>query len=146
MLNMTFFEFHKVKWLHLTNEVDKSVRYSCQFVSGFNCPKVIKIGSLLTELFKKIKRWTFWAQCSVSLNDLTFRPDLLVKKPCSRSVTARCAMLVVISSSVAQAQHSCREKSQWVQFQITLKFTRRDRRWRLFDNESKKRSTNWHHT
>ena len=35
--------FPKVKWLHLTGEVDKSVRFSCQIFSGFNMPKIIKI-------------------------------------------------------------------------------------------------------
>ena len=37
-----FFGFPKVKWLHLTGEVDKSVRCSCQIVSGFNVPKSSK--------------------------------------------------------------------------------------------------------
>ena len=42
-----FFGFPKVKWLHLTGEVDKSVRCLCQIFSGFNIPKIIK-------------RWTFF--------------------------------------------------------------------------------------
>ena len=29
-----FFGFPKEKWLHLTGEVDKCVRHSCQFFSG----------------------------------------------------------------------------------------------------------------
>jgi len=60
MLKNDFFEFPKVKWLHLTGEVDKSVRCSCQILSGFNIPKIIKIGQFLTQLFKKIKRWAFF--------------------------------------------------------------------------------------
>jgi len=36
MLKNDFFGFPKVKWLHLTDEVDK-------FFSGFNIPKLIKI-------------------------------------------------------------------------------------------------------
>ena len=40
-------------------EVDKSVRFSCQIFSGFNLPKIIKIGYFLTELLKN-KRWTFF--------------------------------------------------------------------------------------
>jgi len=36
-----FFEFPKVKWLHLTGEMDKSV--TCQIYSGFNMSKIIKI-------------------------------------------------------------------------------------------------------
>ena len=39
-----FFGFPKVKWLHLTGEVDKSVRFSCQILSGFTLPKIVKIG------------------------------------------------------------------------------------------------------
>jgi len=38
-----FFGFHKLKWLHLTGELDKSVTF-CQIFSGFNMPKIIKIG------------------------------------------------------------------------------------------------------
>jgi len=43
-MKMTFFGFAKVKWLHLTGEVDKSVRFLSEFFSGFNVPKIIKIG------------------------------------------------------------------------------------------------------
>jgi len=39
-----FFGFPEVKWLHPTGEVDKSVRHSCQIFSGFNAPKIIKLG------------------------------------------------------------------------------------------------------
>jgi len=39
-----FFGFPKVKWLHLTSEVDKCVRFSSQIFSRFNVPKIIKIG------------------------------------------------------------------------------------------------------
>jgi len=42
MLKNDFFEFPKVKWLHLTVEVDKSVRCSCQIFSGFNILKLLK--------------------------------------------------------------------------------------------------------
>jgi len=34
-----FFGFRKVKWLHVTDEVEKSVRCSCQIFSGFNMQK-----------------------------------------------------------------------------------------------------------
>jgi len=40
-------------------EVDRSVRFLCQIFSGFNIPKIIKIGQFLTELFKKQKRGHF---------------------------------------------------------------------------------------
>jgi len=39
-----FFGLPNVKWLHLTGDVDKCVRFSCQIFSGFNKPKIIKIG------------------------------------------------------------------------------------------------------
>jgi len=39
-----FFYISKVKWIHLTAEVDESVRFSCQIFLGFNAPKIIKIG------------------------------------------------------------------------------------------------------
>jgi len=38
-----FFRFPKVKWLHLTGEVDKSVRFSCQIFSGFTVPNSVRI-------------------------------------------------------------------------------------------------------
>ena len=40
-------------------EVDKSERFSCQIFSGFNLPKIIRIGYFLTELLKKIKGGRF---------------------------------------------------------------------------------------
>jgi len=56
-----FFGFSKVKWLHLTGVVDKSVRCSCEIFSGFNTPKIIKIGYFLTELFgKKVDVFFGW--------------------------------------------------------------------------------------
>ena len=44
MLKMTLFGFLKVKWLHLTGEVDKTVRYSCEIFSELNILKIITIG------------------------------------------------------------------------------------------------------
>ena len=41
---MTFHGFPKVKWLRLTGEVAKYVRCACQIFSGFNVPKIIKVG------------------------------------------------------------------------------------------------------
>ena len=52
-----FFGFPKVKWLQYTGKVGKCTSCRCQIFSRFNTPK-IRIG-FLTELFKKIKRWTF---------------------------------------------------------------------------------------
>jgi len=40
MLLKMIFGFPKVKWLHLTGEADKSVRFSWQIFSGFNTPKI----------------------------------------------------------------------------------------------------------
>jgi len=45
----------KLKWLHLTGEVDKSVRFSCQILSGFNMPKITKIGFILDRVIQKLK-------------------------------------------------------------------------------------------
>ena len=44
MLINDFFVFPKVKWLYLTGEVVKSVRFHVKFFSGFNVPKLFKIG------------------------------------------------------------------------------------------------------
>jgi len=41
---MTFFGFPKVKWLNLTGEVEKSVRFSYEIFREFNIPKIINIG------------------------------------------------------------------------------------------------------
>jgi len=43
-IKFDFFEFPKVKWLHLTGDVDKSVSCSGQMFAVFNIPKLIKIG------------------------------------------------------------------------------------------------------
>ena len=56
MLKNDFFRFPKVKWLHLTGEVDRCVRCSCQIISGITYQKLL----LLTELCKKNKKWTFF--------------------------------------------------------------------------------------
>ena len=58
MLKNDFFGFPKVKWLHLTGEVDKSVRYPCQIFSGFNIPKIIKNRLIFDRVIQK--RWNFW--------------------------------------------------------------------------------------
>jgi len=45
-----FFGFPKLKWIHLTGDVDKSVKKitinmtKSQIFLGFNVPKIIKIG------------------------------------------------------------------------------------------------------
>ena len=44
LLKNDFFWFTKVKWLHYTCEVGKRTSYLCQIFSGFNTPKIIKIG------------------------------------------------------------------------------------------------------
>jgi len=46
-------------WLHLTGEVDKAVRSSCQIFSGFNIPKLLKAVNFY-KVILKIKRRTFW--------------------------------------------------------------------------------------
>jgi len=47
--------FLKVKWLRLTDEVNKSVRCSCQIFSIFNIPKIIKIGQFLKSYSRNKK-------------------------------------------------------------------------------------------
>jgi len=39
-----FFGFSKVKWLHLTDEVDKCLTLLVKFSQDFACKKIIKIG------------------------------------------------------------------------------------------------------
>jgi len=63
---MTFLDFPR---LHLTGGVYKSVRFSCEIFSGFNVPNIIKLGFLLTELFKRIKKWTFFLRHGVYLHN-----------------------------------------------------------------------------
>jgi len=41
---MNLFGFTKVMWLQYTGEVVKCTSYWCQIFSGFNTPKIIKIG------------------------------------------------------------------------------------------------------
>ena len=69
MLKNDFFGFPKIKWLHLTGEVVKSVRFSCRIFSRFNIPKIIKIGQFLTELFKNKKVDVFWGHRIYALLD-----------------------------------------------------------------------------
>ena len=69
-IKFDFFGFPKVKWLHLTGDVDKSVRFLCQIFSGFNMPTITKLSKFLTELFKKNKRWAFFGtQCISEIQD-----------------------------------------------------------------------------
>jgi len=56
-LENDLFGFPKEKWLRLTDEVGTPVRHHCQILSGFNMAKIIKVGKMLTGLFKKISRW-----------------------------------------------------------------------------------------
>jgi len=52
-----FLKFPTVKWLHLTGEVDKSVRYLCQFFQDLTT-KNYKNRLISDEAIQKIKRWT----------------------------------------------------------------------------------------
>ena len=61
-----FLGFPKVKWLQYRGEVDNCTSYWCQMFSGFNTPKIIKIGKFFESVIWKIKRWTFCAtQCNM---------------------------------------------------------------------------------
>jgi len=59
MLKNDFFGFPKVKWLHLTGEVQKSVTCSCQVFSGFNVPKMLKSVNFERVIQKKLKDGRF---------------------------------------------------------------------------------------
>jgi len=48
-------QFPKVKWLHPTGEMDKSVRCSCQILSGFNIPKLLNSVNVLQSYSKNKK-------------------------------------------------------------------------------------------
>jgi len=62
MLKNDFLGFLKVKWLHLTGEVGKSVRSSCQIFSGFNIPKLLKSVNCLQSHSKNKKLEVLGAQ------------------------------------------------------------------------------------
>ena len=49
-----FFGLPKVKWLHLTGEVDKHVTFSCQIFSGFNVLKSLKSVNFWQSYSKKV--------------------------------------------------------------------------------------------
>ena len=60
-----FYGFPKVKWLHLSGEVNKSVICSYQIFSGFNVPNIYLNRLIFDRVIQKIKRWTFFGtQCT----------------------------------------------------------------------------------
>ena len=65
MLKNDFLGFPKVKWLCLTGEVDKSVRFLCHIFSGLlTCQKSLKLVKFWKS-YSESKRWTFFeTQCS----------------------------------------------------------------------------------
>ena len=69
-----FFGLLKVKWLHLTGEADRSVRFSCPIFSGFNMPKNHENRLILTELLKNNKCAISWTRCinNVCIKDFHF--------------------------------------------------------------------------
>jgi len=50
-LKIHFLEFHKVVRWHISGEVDKFTTFWCNVSSRLRVPKIIEIGSRLTELF-----------------------------------------------------------------------------------------------
>jgi len=52
LLKLTI-RFSKVKWLHLTGEVDKCVGFHVKFSQNLTYRKLLKSVNFLTELFKK---------------------------------------------------------------------------------------------
>jgi len=58
------FGFPEVKWLHLTGEMDKSVRGSCQIFWGFNAPKSLKSVNFCRSYSQNIRVGQFFGtQC-----------------------------------------------------------------------------------
>ena len=55
LLKMTF-RSSKIKWLQPTSEVDKSVRFWCLIISGFNIPKSLKSVNFWRSYTKKNKK------------------------------------------------------------------------------------------
>jgi len=47
------FGFPKVKCEQYTGTVGKCTSYWCQIFSGFNTPKIIKVGLFMTKLLQK---------------------------------------------------------------------------------------------
>jgi len=58
-------------WLHLTGEVDKSVRFLCEIFSGFNSPKKIKSVNLWQSYSKNKKGGRFLGTQCIVCNKLT---------------------------------------------------------------------------
>ena len=52
LLKMTFFRFPKVKWLHLTGEVDKSVTFHVKSSQNLTCQKSLKSVNFWQSFFK----------------------------------------------------------------------------------------------
>jgi len=59
MLKNDFLGFPKVKWLHLTSEVDKSVKCSCHISQDLTYQN-LEINDFNDRVIQKIKRWTFF--------------------------------------------------------------------------------------
>ena len=54
-----FFGFPQVKWLYLTGEVDKPVRFSVKLSQDLTHQISLKSVNF-GQSYSKIKRWTFW--------------------------------------------------------------------------------------
>ena len=58
-------------WCRQIRKMDKCVRCSCQIFTEFNIPKIIKIGSFLTELFKNLKEMdVFWRHSAYRIHSV----------------------------------------------------------------------------
>jgi len=65
------FRFSKVKWLHLTGEVDKSVWFSCQFFRIYNSKKTLKSVNFWQSYSKNEKVDVFGTQCRPITNSIS---------------------------------------------------------------------------
>jgi len=71
---MNFLGFPKVEWLHLTGEVNKSVRCSRQIFSRFYIPKSTKSGNFdRVTVFKSKKVDVFWNTVCMRINFTIYR-------------------------------------------------------------------------
>ena len=94
---MTFLGFPKVTWIHVTCEVDKSVRFHVKFYHYLIQQTLVKSFNFW-QLFKKIKRWTFFGTKGLLLqnhvmkavNEITARQTL--SSLCKHDVRKMCSI------------------------------------------------------
>ena len=79
MLKNDLFGFPKVKFRHLTGEVDTSFKVLCQIFSGFNIPKIIKIVNFWQSYSKNKQVDVLGTQCILGLIEAATDESFLVE-------------------------------------------------------------------